>query len=190
MKTASTISKKQFIINAAADLFKEKGYSGTSIRDLASKVGLEPSSIYSHIKSKEELLSEICMDCARQFTQGIEKVLQLNISARKKLKALISLHLDMAFANPASVTVFNDEWRHLPEPILEDFILLRKEYEKKFRKILNDGKDEGKFNFENSEIVFNIIIKSLSWSYTAIKKYKREDLESELSDFILNALNK
>jgi len=68
MKTVSTISKKQFIINTAADLFKEKGYSGTSIRDLASKVGLEPSSIYSHIKSKEELLSEICLGCARQFT--------------------------------------------------------------------------------------------------------------------------
>ena len=62
--------------------------------------------------------------------------------------------------------------------------------EKKFRKILNEGKDDGKFNFENSEIVFNIIIKSLSWSYEAVKKYKREDLESELSDFILNALNK
>ena len=96
----------------------------------------------------------------------------------------------MAFTYPASVTVFNDEWRHLPEPILVDFIHLRKEYEKKFRKILNEGKDDGKFNFENSEIVFNIIIKSLSWSYEAVKKYKREDLESELSDFILNALNK
>jgi AcrR family transcriptional regulator len=190
MKTVSTISKKQFIINTAADLFKEKGYSGTSIRDLASKVGLEPSSIYSHIKSKEELLSEICMDCAGQFTEGIEKIFHLKISARKKLKALISLHLDMAFTYPASVTVFNDEWRHLPEPILVDFIHLRKEYEKKFRKILNEGKDDGKFNFENSEIVFNIIIKSLSWSYEAVKKYKREDLESELSDFILNALNK
>ena len=77
MKTVSTISKKQFIINTAADLFKEKGYSGTSIRDLASKVGLEPSSIYSHIKSKEELLSEICMDCAGQFTEGIEKIFHL-----------------------------------------------------------------------------------------------------------------
>jgi len=190
MKTASTISKKQFIINAAADLFEEKGYSGTSIRDLASKVGLEPSSIYSHIKSKEELLSEICMGCAGEFTVGMEKIFQLNISARKKLKALISLHLDMAFANPASVTVFNDEWRHLPEPILEDFIHLRKAYEKKFRKILIEGKDDEKFNFDNSEIVFNIIIKSLSWSYTAIKKYKREELESELSVFILNAINK
>ena len=50
--------------------------------------------------------------------------------------------------------------------------------------------NEGKFNFSHPDIVFNIIIKSLSWSYEAVKKYKREDLESELSDFILNALNK
>ena len=144
MKTVSTISKKQFIINTAADLFKEKGYSGTSIRDLASKVGLEPSSIYSHIKSKEELLSEICLGCARQFTDGMDEI----------------------------------------------YVLKRKDYEKKFKRILIEGNNEGKFNFSNPEIVFNIIIKSLSWSYEAVKKYKREDLESELSDFILNALNK
>lgn len=190
MKTVSTISKKQFIINTAADLFKEKGYSGTSIRDLASKVGLEPSSIYSHIKSKEELLSEICLGCARQFTDGMEEIYVLKISVRKKIKALIGLHLDMAFTYPASVTVFNDEWRHLPEPVLSDFILMRKDYEKKFKRILMEGNNEGKFNFSNPEIAFNIIIKSLSWSYEAVKKYKREDLESELSDFILNALNK
>ncbi len=190
MKTVSTISKKQFIINTAADLFKEKGYSGTSIRDLASKVGLEPSSIYSHIKSKEELLSEICLGCARQFTDGMEEISVLKISVRKKIKALISLHLDMAFAYPASVTVFNDEWRHLPEPVLAEFILLRKEYEKKFKKILTEGKDEGKFEFGNTEIIFNTILKSLKWSYTAVKKYKKAELESELSEFILKALNK
>jgi len=184
------MTKKQFIINTAADLFKEKGYNGTSIRDLASRVGLEPSSIYSHIRSKEELISEICMDCAKQFLDGIEEILIMKMSVRKKIKALICLHLDMAFSHPASVTVFNDEWKHLPEPVLSDFIQMRKEYEKKFKRILTEGNLEGKFKTGNTEITFNIIIKSLSWSYEAIKKYNREDLESELSTFILNAINK
>ncbi len=190
MKTAEPTTKKQFIINAAADLFKEKGYNATSIRDLAAKVGLEPSSLYSHIRSKEDLLSEICLNCARQFTQGMADIYEQNISSRKKIKALINLHLNLAFSYPASVTVFNDEWRFLPEHVLHEFIHLRKDYEKKFRKILLEGKEEGKFGFKNTELVFNIIIKSLSWSYNAVNKYKKEELEAELSAFILNALNK
>ena len=186
----TTITKKQFIINTAADLFKEKGYSATSIRDLAAKVGIEPSSIYSHIRSKEDLLSEICMSCALRFTEGINQIFDQDISPRKKMKALIQLHLEIAFDEPASVTVFNDEWRYLHEPIMTEFLALRKEYERKFKKILTEGKKVGKFDFHNVDIVFMIIIKMLSWSHTAIKKFQREELEAELTAFIVKTLNK
>jgi AcrR family transcriptional regulator len=188
MKTEN-ISKKQVIINAAADLFKEKGYNATSVRDLASRVGLEPSSIYSHIRSKEDLLSEICMQCAFRFTEGMNTIYFEEISPRKKIKSLILLHLDIAYDNPASITVFNDEWRYLPSAVLSEFKAARKEYEKKFKKILLDGRKEGKFEFENVDVIFNIILKTLSWSYNAIKKHKKHELETELTGFLLRALN-
>ncbi len=187
---AEKISKKQIIVNAAADLFKDKGYKATSIRDLATKVGLEPSSIYSHIKSKEDLLSEICISCALKFTDGMNQISNSDLSSRKKLKSLIALHLDIAFDNLASITVFNDEWRYLPEPVLNEFLVMRKDYEKKFKKILTDGKAEGKFYFEHMDIIFNVIIKTLSWSYAGVKKYKKEELQQELTSFISNALHK
>ncbi len=186
----TAISKKQNIINTAADLFQEKGYNATSMRDLAAKVGLEPSSIYSHIRSKEDLLSEICMSCAERFTLGMQDIFDQDTSARKKVKELIQLHLDIAFDIPASVTVFNDEWRFLQEPVLSSFLDARKDYEKKFKKILTEGKKAGKFDFQNLDIVFNIIIKMLSWSHTAIKKYNRDELEAELNSLVIKILNK
>ena len=187
---AEKISKKQIIINAAADLFKDKGYNAASIRDLATKVGLEPSSIYSHIKSKEDLLSEICMGCAQKFTEGMAQISNTDMSSRKKIGALITLHLDIAFENLASITVFNDEWRYLPDSVLNEFLILRKDYEKQFKKILMEGKEEGKFEFQHTDIVFNVIIKTLSWSYAGVKKYKKEELQQELTSFISNALHK
>ncbi|MBK8349286.1 MAG: TetR family transcriptional regulator [Saprospiraceae bacterium] len=188
MKT-EIANKKQFIISAAAELFKDKGYKATSIRDLAAKVGLEPSSIYSHIRSKEDLLSDICMTCADRFTAGMNDIYFMDISPRKKLKALIDLHLSIAYDIPASATVFNDEWKFLQEPVMSQFIEARKDYEKKFKKILSEGRKEGKFEFVNTEIVFNIIIKMISWSYSATNKYPKEELESELTTFILKSLN-
>ncbi len=190
METIIKINKKQVIIDAAADLFKEKGYKATSIRDLASKVGLEPSSIYSHIRSKEDLLCEICMVCALKFSVGMTNVMESQISPRKKIKLLISLHLDIAYDNPASATVFNDEWKFLPELELKEFLELRKKYETNFKKILLRGKKKSKFEFINEDIVFNVIIKMLSWSYIGINKYNKAELRDELSCLIINAIDK
>ncbi len=185
-----TSNKKQFIINTAAELFKEKGYSATSMRDLASRVGIEPSSIYSHIRSKEDLLSEICMSCAVRFTEGMNYIYFAELSPKKKVKALIDLHLQVAYDHPASVTVFNDEWKFLHDEVLSGFLNARKEYEKKFKKILLEGKKEGKFHFQNIDVVFSIIIKTLSCSYSGVNKHQKSDVETELTSFIMKALNK
>ena len=49
-------AKRELILAEAAKLFKDRGYSGTSMRDLAGQVGMEAASMYNHIKSKDELL--------------------------------------------------------------------------------------------------------------------------------------
>jgi len=60
-------SKKELIIQEAALIFKQKGYSATSMRELAEKVGMEAASLYNHIRSKDEILEEICFKVANQY---------------------------------------------------------------------------------------------------------------------------
>lgn len=182
--------KKQVIIETAAELFREKGFSATSIRDLAARVGLEPSSIYSHIRSKEELLVEICMPFAHYFTDGMHEIFTSDVSPKKKLRELIKLHLNAAYDHPASVTVFNDEWRFLAGHQLSHFLEMRKEYEKKFKRILSEGKKSGKFEFEDVDIVFSMIIKTLNWSYDAVNKYKKMELDEHISTLLIKALSR
>lgn len=187
---AATVSKKQNIINIAAGLFREHGYKATSMRDLAAAVGIEPSSIYSHISSKEEILAEICMDSALQFSRGMDEIERQYLSPADRLRALTGLHLDIAYSFPGSVIVFNGEWRHLPGDRLKEFVSLRRDYESRFRSILEEGKRKGIFAFGNSAIVFNIIIQSLTWPYEVTARYGRQALQSELTDFIMRSLNK
>jgi AcrR family transcriptional regulator len=188
MKEPVTRTRKQQIIATAADLFREKGYKATSMRDIASKVGLEAASMYSHIRSKEDLLVDICMECAHWFTKGMDDISASQQSEDCKLRDLISLHVSIAFDHPASITVFNDEWRHLPEPHHSLFIKARKSYEQAFRNILDTGKRTGIFAFVHTDIVFNIIMKCMSWSYLALGKYNKEDITHEITTFILKAL--
>ena len=60
MEAVVNLSRKEQVIRKAAELFREKGYAASSMRDLAQKLGIEAASLYSHIKSKEEILHSLC----------------------------------------------------------------------------------------------------------------------------------
>lgn len=185
---AATTTKKQNIIRIAAELFRERGYKATSMRDLASAVGIEASSIYSHISSKEDILTSICMESAARFVSGMDEVENRHHAPAEKIKALIRLHTDIASNFPGSVIVFNGDWKHLPDSSLTPFVRQRREYEARFRRILDQGKKEGVFTFYDSGIVFDIIMQSLTWPYEASSKYDKEAVKTELTDFIMRSL--
>lgn len=182
------LTRKQEITQAAAELFQKKGYPSTSMRDLAAKVGLEPSSIYSHIKSKEDLLSDICMNCAFEFSKGMQWVLNTKSSPTVKLELLIDLHLKMAIDNPSSVTVFNDEWRFLSPDVKEEFLELRKSYESLFKNILLEGRESKRFSINNVDIVFELIIQTMTIFYKSAKKHPKEELKRQVTHFIKEAI--
>lgn len=182
------ITKKQSIINVAATVFSEHGYKQTTVREIARRVGIEASSLYSHVRSKEDMLAEICTSCAEKFTEGMQAINQSDLSPKKKIKALIALHIDIAYTDAASAIVFNDEWRNLPPDIMKSFLKSRKEYESNFKSILSQGKKDKKLNFDALDITFQLIINLLSWTYIGTKSFKKEQLDVHLNTFIANAL--
>lgn len=62
------------IKQSALELFSRKGFEGTTIKDIAQKSGLKPSSIYSHITSKEGLFLDILKDCIKNSAQGVKSI--------------------------------------------------------------------------------------------------------------------
>ncbi len=158
-----TVTKKELIFIEAAKLFQSKGYAATSIRELADQVGLKPSSFYSHIKGKEEILEIICKKASALFAEGLENVLNNHDKPIKQLEAIIDLHIDVAFGNPSAITVFNDEWRHLSGEALAEFRRSRKSYQDGVIKIIKEAKAKGQVKDLDATIVFNLIIGGSRW---------------------------
>ena len=184
-------SKKQIIYEAAARLFRDKGYTATSMRDLAKAVDLKASSLYNHIRSKEEILQGICFENARRFLAGMNKVEAMPSSTPEKVKALIQLHISIATEDLTSVTAFNDEWRHLSEPMLSEFLQLRKDYERRFKIIIDKGIAEGDFRVLDSSILLYTLFSSIRWVYDWYKPNKSIDhdkLEVEISEFLMRGM--
>lgn len=182
---------KQRIIEEAARLFQENGYLAASMRDLARRVDLKVSSLYSHIGSKEELLHKICFDSARLYLEGMNEVESLDILPSEKVKRLISLHIRIAASDVTSVTIFSDEWRHLSEPYLGEFLAMRKDYERRFSRIMQQAVDNGEFAPMNVTVGLFTILTSLRWLHRWFPEKRGisvKSLESEILRILFHGL--
>lgn len=187
-------NRKQIIFEEAARLFQEKGYRAASMRDLADRVGLErASSLYSHIKSKEEILLKICMENAHRFVEGLREVEAKPGKASDKILQLIQLHIRIAIEDSTSVTVFNDEWRYLSEPHLSDFLGLRREYEQGFLRLIESGIESEELKALDGKTILYTLISSTRWIhnwYRAGREIDQEALQHDIASLLLNGLRK
>lgn len=184
-------SKKEIIFIEAAELFKSQGYQATSMRELATKVGIEPSSLYSHIKSKEEILIKICFETAEVFLAGIEKIRTEITGPVDQVKAIISLHVDVAVNHSSSITVFNDEWRNLSQKKLDEFLSLRKKYEDHINQILKDGEAKKVFRKTHPKLTQQTILSSIQWIYAWYKPARQvsvDEIKNELFQALIPGL--
>ena len=184
-------TKKQIIHEAAVRLFRDKGYSATSMRDLADAVNLKASSLYNHISSKEEVLKDICFENAHRFLDGMKEVEAMPGTATEKVEALLRLHIQTATGDAASVMAFNDEWRHLSDPLLGKFMALRKDYESRFLAILNAGMQAGQFQKIEPIIALHTIFSSIRWLHDWFqpgKKLTAEEVEEHVVRMLRDGL--
>ncbi|MCJ7824631.1 MAG: TetR/AcrR family transcriptional regulator, partial [Anaerolineales bacterium] len=73
------------IIQAAAQIFRQKGYHGTSMQDIADAVHLQKASLYHHISGKQEILVDILDRALDLLIEDIETVAKSDIKPEEKV---------------------------------------------------------------------------------------------------------
>jgi AcrR family transcriptional regulator len=186
------LSRKEQVIRSAAELFKEKGYAASSMRDLAQKLGIEAASLYSHIKSKEEILQTLCFDLAAEFRTSLNAVEKQDVPASKKLTLGIIGHVNVMAKDLTSAAVFMNEHRHLSQPFLRDFLLLRINYINRFKKIIEEGVQNSEFKKDiDTKLSVMTLFSSLNWMpmcYSPDGSIEPTQLGQQLADMLVNGL--
>lgn len=193
IKSSDKFSKKDMIVNKAALLFRKNGFDSTSMRELAENIGVEAPSLYNHIGSKNEILQKICFDTAELFNNNLEKELQSNESAHKKLENLIRFHIQKMINNFDEVYVSDHEWRHLPGPTLTNFLNQRKKYEEKLVDLVKESiKNKELKNIDPYVAVLTILsaVRGLQTWQKRKRSISAITLENDMVEHLLNGLKK
>jgi AcrR family transcriptional regulator len=186
------LTRRQHILIEAAKLFKAKGYSATSMRDLADKVGLEAASLYNHISSKEDILQEVCFDIAGRYVSQLSEIeANTQTTSVEKLHSLIDLHIVMIAGNREEVYVCNNEWKHLSEPHLTRFKEIRKDYENRFKNIIEIGIEKQELKKVNPTTALYTILSAVRWVeiwFQPDRGIPVEEISKDISNVLLSGL--
>jgi TetR/AcrR family transcriptional regulator, cholesterol catabolism regulator len=155
-------SKKDVITRKASALFRKKGFSATSMRDIAESIGIEAPSLYNHIQSKNEILIDLCFNMARLFTDFLKEVEYTPGSNLSKIESIIRFHISMMIDEFESVYISNHEWKHLPEPHLGEFKNQRRNYRLRLAAILQKGIDKKEIRRVNATISVHTILSAIN----------------------------
>ena len=186
-------SKKNLILKKAAAMFREKGFSATSMRDLAETIGIEAASLYNHIRSKNEILEAICFDVANIFNMNIETVEASQQKAITKIDNLLRFHIRQMIENYEEVYVSDREWKHLEDPYLSNFQTQRRNYRKKFASIIEEGIAKNEIKKIDASTAVLILLHAVSgiesW-HRSKTKINAQELEDNMILIMIDGLRK
>lgn len=133
----------QAIREEAAKLFFERGYDATSLRQVASAVGLMVGSLYNHINSKEHLLLQIMGGIIDDLLDSARKAVEVDGDAVDKLQAALDAHLRFHAERAQEVFIGNAELRSLSNDAREVVIEKRHEYELFLQELIEEADRAG-----------------------------------------------
>jgi TetR/AcrR family transcriptional regulator, cholesterol catabolism regulator len=131
-------NRRAQLLDAAARLFRERGFHATSMRDIAKAVGMLSGSIYYHFDSKEEMLLAVYEEGERRVADAVDAAVALETDPWARLEAASAAHLRVLIAHRDYTQVMI---RTLPQeagavgPRIRD---LRRDYESRFRRLIDD----------------------------------------------------
>jgi AcrR family transcriptional regulator len=143
-------TRRREIEDAASLLFHERGYSATSVRDIARAVDMQGASLYAHVTSKQEVLWSIVERMASRFETAADLVEAGDPGAvvfgpGVHLIALVRAHVGVVTDDIERASVFVHEWRSLDKGRRDEIIRRRDAYEARFRATLVQGVQTGSF---------------------------------------------
>ena len=182
--------QRKKILNVAGRLFWQKGYKATTIDDIAIASRVNKATIYYYFKNKAFLLFEIVCGIMQE---GLENARPLKTSAmrpREKLRVLIMQHSTwvLSLKWPA---IGQMERRNLPPKLLNEYLLLRDEYEDIFRSIIKEGIRKKEFCRQDPKLyslfILGILNSFLNW-FKPSGKLSREKIAEEAYYFVFKSI--
>lgn len=181
------------ILESAAQVFRQKGYHGASMADIARAVGLQKATLYHHFGSKQEILAELLDRALSIVTDNMSKVMEQDISAEEKLHMAMRSYLQMLCVQGNLASVLLLEYRSLEKNLYIRHIQNRDKFEKMWRNLVSEGVESGTFQCESISITVWALLGVMNWTITWYRpggNLSVENIADQFADLFLDGMKR
>ena len=154
------------ILDAAAQVFRQKGYHGASMADIAGAVNLQKASLYHHVSSKQEILLALLDHALEMLTERIAPIANRSVPADEKLRQMIHVYLQSLAENSDLSSVLLFEHRSLDKKSHARHIPNRDRFEKLWRDVVNEGVRTKAFDCADVSMAVRALMGIMNWTIT------------------------
>jgi AcrR family transcriptional regulator len=155
------------LVRAAAQLFREKGFEGTTIRDIAGAVGMQSGSPFYHFANKHELLMAVMEEGLRLGLERSRAVVEAEgLTAVERFRRLVRAHYGILHETGSDfIPVMLYDWRSLPTPYRRRIVELKDRYDALWQATLDALHAEGRLGAD-ARIARLMILGAINFSAT------------------------
>jgi AcrR family transcriptional regulator len=151
--------RREHLVRLAADLFAEKGFQATTVRNIADEAGILSGSLYHHFDSKESIVDEILADFFRDIMAAYRAVIDKGDDPRSTVAGLVRIAFGTLEPHRAAITVMQNDWNYLKG--MDRFAYLTKsedEVEKMWVDAIRAGQADGVFRSDiDAKLTYRMI---------------------------------
>ena len=165
---------------AAIQLLSEHGYEGMNLRMLARKVGIQASSLYNYIDSKQQLLFWLLEETTENLLVEFDVTLKGIEDPADRLRKFVAFHLSYHISNRKQASVLQMEIRSLTAKNYQAISKLQRLYTDKVRSIVDRGVEVGTFHVADSQVATFAFLQML----TAVIRWYRPQGRLTLDELV------
>lgn len=188
----STETSEVGLIEAAGALFREKGYDGTTVRDIAAAAGMLPGSLHYRFPTKESLLVALMERGITTAIEAVSQAISTSQDPRHRIEAAIAAHLKLLLRDDDAVYVLLYEHHALLGATREEMARLRGRYDALWDGLLYSALGAGLIRSADLKLARLFILGAVNWSaqwYSPAGLYTSDQVAKQFADMFFNGLS-
>ncbi|MEW5422277.1 TetR/AcrR family transcriptional regulator [Amorphus sp. 3PC139-8] len=187
-----TSERVRDLLNVGAQIFAEKGYDATSMRDIATAAGVSKSLLYHHFASKDDIYARISFNSTRHLYDFVEARIPADGTPSEKVRAfMLAAATFFSEHRSAWIAASNAFWSDPDRHRMEQRLARRRQFELTLRALIRDGIEAGEFRDVDPANAGRLILSGINWMtrwFDPAKTYTAEEIVDQYADIILSGI--